>query len=52
VVAGSLHVRTQFADLAIQPEESKFLGDLQAALDLDDTREAEVAALVNEAVQA
>ena len=40
------------ADLAIQPVESAFLGELQAALDLDDTREAAVAALVNEAVQA
>ncbi len=40
------------ADLAIQPVESEFLGELQAALDLDDTREAAVAALVNEAVQA
>jgi hypothetical protein len=39
------------ADLAIQPAESKFLGELQAALDLDDAREADVAALVNEAVQ-
>jgi len=40
------------ADLAIQPSESKFLGELQAALDLDDSREADVAALVNDAVQA
>ncbi|HEY1810870.1 MAG TPA: hypothetical protein VGG74_00850 [Kofleriaceae bacterium] len=39
------------ADLAIQPSESQFLGDLQAALDIDDTREAAVAALVNEAVR-
>jgi hypothetical protein len=40
------------ADLAIQPAESQFLGELQAALELDDSREADVAALVNEAVRA
>ena len=40
------------ADLAIQPAESQFLGELQGALELDDSREAEVAELVNEAVQA
>ena len=39
------------ADLAIQPSESKFLGELQAALDLDDAREADLAGLVNAAVQ-
>lgn len=40
------------ADLAIQPAESKFLGELQGALDIDDTREAAVAQLVNDAIQA
>jgi hypothetical protein len=40
------------ADLAIQPAESQFLGELQGALELDDSRESEVAELVNEAVQA
>jgi hypothetical protein len=40
------------ADLAIQPAESTFLGELQAALDIDDTREAAVAQLVNDAIQA
>lgn len=39
------------ADLAIQPAESEFLAELQAALDIDDAREQVVAQLVNDAIE-